>query len=50
MSQGGLQTILKTVPEQIEGTLGDFVRRVEESFRNETISIRFSYRMRIGVK
>ena len=50
MSQGGLQTILKTVPEQIEGTLGDFVRRVEESFKNETISIRFSYRMRIGIK
>ena len=50
MSQGGLQTILKTVPEQIEGTLGDFVRRVEKSFKNETISIRFSYRMRIGVK
>ena len=50
MSQGGLQTILKTVPEEIEGTLGDFVSRVEESFGNEALSIRFSYRMRIGIK
>lgn len=50
MSQGGLQTVLKTVPEEIETELSAFIRTAEEIFGGETFRIHFSYRMRIGIK
>lgn len=50
MSQGGLQSVLKTVPDEIEAELNAFIRTVKETFGEKTFPIHFSYRMRIGIK
>ena len=49
-SQGSLQTLLKLHPERIREPLRQFDETVERIFRDETFSIEFCYRMRIGIK
>ncbi|MBQ8209592.1 MAG: methyltransferase domain-containing protein [Clostridia bacterium] len=49
-SQGSLQTILKKAPELIENELENFKKFVFDFYGDREFEIRFSYRMRIGVK
>jgi ubiquinone/menaquinone biosynthesis C-methylase UbiE len=50
MSQGGLQTLLKLDPAQLEELFEPFQRTVRNSFASRTLQLRFSYRMRLGIK
>lgn len=50
LSQGGLQTILKTQPDLIEKDIELFEKKVKSIYGNNEFDISFCYRMRIGVK
>ena len=49
-SQGGLQTILKTQPEQIKGAVSTFEKNIKNIWGDQKVPIIFCYRMRIGIK
>lgn len=50
LSQGGLQTIIKTNIEEINPSLISFKERILDIFGNDEFKIDFCYRMRIAVK
>ena len=50
LSQGGLQTILKTQPSLIEADLELFEKKIQAIFNNREFMIGFCYRMRVGIK
>lgn len=50
LSQGGLQTVLKLQPEAIAPAIEAFRTRVEKEFGESNRTMRFGYRMRIGIK
>lgn len=50
LSQGGLQTILKTQPDLIENDIELFEKKIKSIYGNREFDISFCYRMRIGVK
>lgn len=50
LSQGGLQTILKTQPDLIEKDIELFEKKIKSIYSNSEFDIDFCYRMRIGVK
>lgn len=50
LSQGGLQTILKTQPDLIENDIELFEKKIKSIYGNSEFDISFCYRMRIGVK
>lgn len=50
LSQGGLQTILKTRPELIEKDIELFEKKIKSIYGDKEFNISFCYRMRIGVK
>ncbi len=50
LSQGGLQTILKTRPNLIEKDIGLFEKKIKSIYADKEFDINFCYRMRIGVK
>lgn len=50
LSQGGLQTILKTQPDLIEDDIELFEKKIKSNYGEKEFDISFCYRMRIGVK
>lgn len=50
LSQGALQTILKTQPDLIENDIELFEKKIKSIYGNREFDISFCYRMRIGVK
>lgn len=50
LSQGGLQTILKTQPDLIENDMELFEKKIKSIYGEKEFDISFCYRMRIGVK
>ena len=50
LSQGGLQTILKTEPDLIENDIELFEKKIKSIYGDNEFDISFCYRMRIGVK
>lgn len=50
LSQGGLQTILKTRPDLIESDIELFEKKIKSIYGNSEFDISFCYRMRIGIK
>ncbi len=50
LSQGGLQTILKTEPELIENDIRHFENTINQIYKDRKFNINFCYRMRIGIK
>ncbi len=50
MSQGGLQSVLRRMPERIEGALNEYRKTVRRLFADETFEMDICYRMRLGVK
>lgn len=50
LSQGGLQTILKTQPDLIENDIELFEKKIKSIYGSKEFDISFCYRMRIGVK
>lgn len=50
LSQGGLQTILKTQPSLIENDIELFEKKIKSIYSDNEFDIGFCYRMRIGVK
>ncbi|MFR1475546.1 MAG: hypothetical protein ACLSB9_07275 [Hydrogeniiclostridium mannosilyticum] len=50
LSQGGLQTILKTQPSLIEADIELFEKKIQAIFNNREFMIGFCYRMRVGIK
>lgn len=50
LSQGGVQTAFKLGAVELQETVDQFQREVEEYFQQETRKIMFSYRMRLGIK
>ncbi len=50
LSQGGLQTILKTQPDLIEKDIELFEKKIKSICGQSEFDISFCYRMRIGVK
>lgn len=50
LSQGDLQTILKTQPDLIENDIELFEKKIKSIYGDNEFEISFCYRMRIGVK
>lgn len=50
LSQGGLQTILKTQPDLIEKDIELFEKKIKSIYGSKEFDISFCYRMRVGVK
>lgn len=50
LSQGGLQTILKTQPDLIENDIELFEKKIKSIYGEKEFDISFCYRTRIGVK
>ncbi|WP_010278249.1 class I SAM-dependent methyltransferase [Paenibacillus senegalensis] len=50
LSQGGVQTALKLGANELQDALETFRREVEEYFQQQTLTVAFGYRMRIGIK
>ena len=50
LSQGGMQSLLKCMPERILPDVKKFKALVQRTYGESTFDIDFSYRMRIGVK
>ncbi len=50
LSQGGLQTVLKSGWTDLNENIELFKKTVEEHFGRQTLDIVFSYRMRLGIK
>lgn len=50
LSQGGLQTILKTQPDLIEKDIELFGKKIKSIYGKSTFDISFCYRMRLGIK
>ena len=50
LSQGSLQTILKTNPQLIQKDVDAFEQKILSIFGSRSFDIRFGYRMRIGVR
>lgn len=50
LSQGGLQTILRTHPDLIENDIELFEKKIKSTYGETEFDISFCYRMRIGVK
>ncbi|MCD7796722.1 MAG: hypothetical protein LUG95_03670 [Clostridiales bacterium] len=50
LSQGGLQTMLKTQPYLIQNDIELFEKKIKSIYGNNKFEIGFCYRMRIGVK
>jgi len=50
LSQGGLQTVFKLGTDELDEELQRFRDMVERYFRDRTIDVMLSYRMRLGVK
>lgn len=50
LSQGGLQTILKTQPDLIENDIELFEKKIKSIYGNSEFDISFCYRMRIAIK
>lgn len=50
LSQGGVQTVLKLNPTQIEQNITEFRNSVDAYFQGRSLEILLSYRMRIGIK
>ena len=50
LSQGGLQTILKTQPDLIENDIELFEKKIKSIYGDNEFDISFCYRMRIGIK
>ena len=50
LSQGGLQTILKTQSDLIENDIELFEKKVKSIYGDNEFDISFCYRMRIGIK
>ncbi|MCZ8514463.1 class I SAM-dependent methyltransferase [Paenibacillus filicis] len=50
LSQGGLQSVLKTGSTALDADIQAFTSQAEQYFAGRTLDILFSYRMRLGVK
>ncbi|CAM4516350.1 ubiquinone/menaquinone biosynthesis C-methylase UbiE [Paenibacillus endophyticus] len=50
VSQGGIQTVFKLGSTELEEQLRQFQSSVEHYFAGRSLDVRFSYRMRLGVK
>ncbi len=50
LSQGGQKAVHKVDPDLLSNDIVAFSNRVETYFRDRTLDVVFSYRMRIGVK
>lgn len=50
LSQGGLQSILRRRPYLIKSALDEYAETIHRLFADETITIDFCYRMRLGIK
>ncbi|WP_054942400.1 class I SAM-dependent methyltransferase [Paenibacillus ihuae] len=50
LSQGGIQTVLKTGSTALDADLAEFSAAVEAYFDGRTLPVLISYRMRIGIK
>lgn len=50
LSQGGLQTVLKSGQNHLDANIRSFTNKVHSFFSGHTHDILFSYRMRLGVK
>ena len=50
LSQGGLQTILKTQPNLIENDIALFEKKIKAIYGDKEFDLGFCYRMRIDVK
>ncbi|WP_040951679.1 class I SAM-dependent methyltransferase [Gorillibacterium massiliense] len=50
MSQGGMQSVLRRLPERIASDVDAFKELVIQTFGHQTFDIDFCYRMRVGVK
>lgn len=49
-SQGGVQAVLRLCPEEISDDLAAYEKRIRTVFGERSFAIRFSYRMRLGIK
>ncbi|WP_138755010.1 class I SAM-dependent methyltransferase [Paenibacillus sinopodophylli] len=50
LSQGGIQTVFKLGSKELEQQLQQFISSAEHYFAGRALAVRFSYRMRLGVK
>lgn len=50
MSQGGVQTVLRLNPEELDEDIKRFKQVVDDFFQERTLQVLFSYRMRLGVR
>lgn len=50
MSQGGVQTVLRLNPKELDEDIKRFKQIVDDFFQDRTLQVLFSYRMRLGVR
>lgn len=50
VSQGGIQTVFKLKPNELNDNIAQFHALVEEHFQGRTLPVMLSYRMRLGIK
>lgn len=50
MSQGGVQTVLRLNPKELDEDIKRFKQIVDDFFQERTLQVLFSYRMRLGVR
>lgn len=50
VSQGGIQTVFKLKPNELNDNIAQFHVLVEEHFQGRTLPVMLSYRMRLGIK
>ncbi|MBU5348554.1 class I SAM-dependent methyltransferase [Paenibacillus lautus] len=50
VSQGGIQTVFKLKPTELNDKIAQFHLLVEEHFQGRTLPVMLSYRMRLGIK
>lgn len=50
VSQGGIQTVFKLKPNELNDNIAQFHALVEEHFHGRTLPVMLSYRMRLGIK
>ncbi|MNC74737.1 hypothetical protein D3C75_1261450 [compost metagenome] len=50
LSQGGIQTLLKTGSTALDADIAGYTAAAEAYFNGRTLPVLISYRMRIGIK
>lgn len=50
VSQGGIQTVFKLKPNELNDNIAQFHALVQEHFQGRTLPVMLSYRMRLGIK